>query len=190
MNRPREPLVVTGGIGSGKSMVLSYLKGFGWTVIDADAVARTAVDSMVNAVVDLWPEAVSGAVIDRPMLARLVFAHSDELKKLERLVYPSVAAELSAWSRSAPFPAAVEISSPTYPVGAGSKLMVVDANDGLRRSRAVGRGMDPEDFERRVRLQPPRTGWLGRATFVVDNGGDSDRTEQAVKEFDRWWREQ
>src|SRR5438128_3924229 len=87
---------LTGGIGAGKSTVARMLAGRGAVVIDADDLARRAIDPGTpgfDAVVKAFgPEALtSDGEIDRNRLAALVFADEEARRKLEAIVHPEVA---------------------------------------------------------------------------------------------------
>jgi dephospho-CoA kinase len=85
---------LTGGIGSGKSLVASQLAALGCAVIDADEIAAQALEDphVVREVLEKWGEAVRGpdGRIDRQALARIVFDDPDELARLEELIHPMV----------------------------------------------------------------------------------------------------
>lgn len=61
---------------------------------------------------------------------------------------------------------------------------MVDCPVDLRRVRAIGRGVDAEDFDRRAANQPGDEYLRAHATTIIDNaGGPSDLSEQ----IDAWW---
>jgi dephospho-CoA kinase len=87
---------LTGGIGAGKSTVARMLAERGAVVIDADELARRAIDTGTpgfDAVVKAFgPEAItSDGEINRNRLAALVFADEEARRKLEAIVHPEVA---------------------------------------------------------------------------------------------------
>jgi dephospho-CoA kinase len=190
MARSDELVVVVGGIGCGKSAVIRAFEIRGWSVIDADAVARRVLDGMAVEVAARWPSAVGSGTIDRAALAESVFSRREELEELERLVYPSVQAELLRWEQASRRPAAVEVSSPRYPIGPRRYQLLVDLPDEVRRVRLIARGMSVDDIERRFRAQPSRGQWLERASAVVDNSRDRRAIEETITVFDRFWRTQ
>jgi dephospho-CoA kinase len=87
---------LTGGIGAGKSSVARMLTDRGAVVVDADDLARRAVDPGTpgfEAVVQAFgPEVVtSSGQLDRTALASLVFADEGARRRLEAIVHPEVA---------------------------------------------------------------------------------------------------
>src|SRR6266516_2489594 len=87
---------LTGGIGSGKSTVAAMLAGRGAVVVDADDLARRAVETETPGF-ELVREAFGDSVIrpdgslDREALAALVFRDADARRRLEAIVHPEVA---------------------------------------------------------------------------------------------------
>src|SRR5256886_9074107 len=84
---------LTGGIGAGKSAVAARLAELGAVVIDADRLAREAVApgspglAEVIAAFGTGVQAPDGS-LDRPPLARLVFADETLRRPLESIVHP------------------------------------------------------------------------------------------------------
>ena len=95
---------LTGGIGSGKSTAAARFAELGALVIDADAIAREVVEPGtpgLSAVVSRFGSEILSpdGSLDRPALARLVFADAEALAALNAIVHPLVAerrAELMA----------------------------------------------------------------------------------------------
>src|SRR3984893_19442914 len=86
---------LTGNIASGKSEVARMLADRGATVIDADLLAREAVDPETQALKDIikrWGKDVlnDDGSLDRAALRRIVFADQSELDALNRIVHPGV----------------------------------------------------------------------------------------------------
>jgi dephospho-CoA kinase len=183
-----ELLVVTGGIGTGKSTVTAILARLGWSVIDADDLARSILEACSEAVSHRWPWVVKDSVIDRSALARVVFSDPQELEALESIIHPSLASRLDKWAEITSEPAAVEVSSPSFLQRTANQRLVVDSPDDVRRSRALTRGMDADDLDRRISVQPTRRGWLQLATYVIENRDDMFATEVSLRVFDLWWR--
>jgi len=89
---------LTGGIASGKSTVAAYLAELGASVLDADELARAAMDpggAAHDGVMRRFGPGIVGAdgAIDRRRLAVLVFADRAELAALNAIVHPAVREE-------------------------------------------------------------------------------------------------
>jgi dephospho-CoA kinase len=86
---------LTGGIASGKSTVARLLAARGAVVLDADELARRAVDpgtpGLAKVIERFGPAVLAGdGSLDRRMLSALVFADPKARKDLEAIVHPEV----------------------------------------------------------------------------------------------------
>lgn len=94
---------ITGGIGSGKSVVSEMLRVMGYPVYDCDSKAK----AIMNADQDikaLIAEKISPDVIDsegninRPRLSEIVFADPEKLAMLNTIVHGAVRDDLRQWA--------------------------------------------------------------------------------------------
>ncbi len=86
---------LTGNIGSGKSTVAQLLSEHGATIIDADVLARRAVEpgtAAHRAIVERWGTSIQSAdgSLDRAALRRIVFSEPTQLEQLNAIVHPEV----------------------------------------------------------------------------------------------------
>ena len=86
---------LTGNIGSGKSTVAQLLSERGATIIDADVLARRAVEvgtTAYRAIAERWGTSIlaSDGSIDRAALRRIVFSDPAQLEQLNAIVHPEV----------------------------------------------------------------------------------------------------
>ena len=110
---------LTGNIGSGKSTVAQLLSERGATIIDADVLARRAIEVGTEghrAIVARWGTSILGAdgTIDRTALRRIVFSNPQQLEQLNIIVHPEVERMRSCRSVSS-FSAATTVSPSTQP---------------------------------------------------------------------------
>lgn len=142
-------ILLTGGIGSGKSVVADYLRGKGYPVYDSDSRAKGLYDtsaSLLSAVSREFGEDIIGpdGHLDRKVLAAKVFADHDALARLNALVHPAVLEDFLAWRRQQE---GVELVFMESAIALGIKMfrdvmdatMLVDAPLELRVSRACER---------------------------------------------------
>lgn len=189
----------TGGIGSGKSSFVALLAARGAVVVDADAIARHALDPGTpghGAVVRRFGDAVlaGDGTVDRGALARVVFGDPAARAALEAIVHPvvrrEVAAELEA-RRGSDEVVVVELPLLVETGGRDAYgldgVIVVDAPVDLALDRLVRlRGLEPEDAHRRVAAQIDPGERLRAADFVVVNVGTTDELAQMADEAWRW----
>src|SRR6056297_3277428 len=91
---------VTGGIGSGKTLVCKIFANLDIPVFDADKVAKECYgfSSVKTRVIKLLGKDVyDGNNLNRQKLARIVFRESKLLKELEQIIHPCVKKEFMTW---------------------------------------------------------------------------------------------
>jgi dephospho-CoA kinase len=186
-------IAITGGAGSGKSTVARMFQELGAEVLDADAFAREAVAVGAPA----WQELRRlygndyfnpDGTLNRSRLAQRVFNDPAERRRLEALVHPLVVQEIMA--RAAALEGRgvqlVMVEVPLlYETGreAGfDRVIVVSAPEAKRIRRLRERDRRGEAEIRGIlQAQWPLEDKVARADYVVDNGGELDRTRQQVK---------
>lgn len=158
-------LLITGGIGSGKSLVCRVLAEQGIPVYDSDSMARSLYDrdpELSAAVVATMGEDVldGDGRIDRKALAALVFSDKEKLARLEALVHPAVYRDFDAFrkehqgSQFVVFESAIVLQR-GLPEGLADKIVYVEAPLDLRVARASQRdGRSVEETMKRVAAQP------------------------------------
>ncbi|MEM6459779.1 MAG: dephospho-CoA kinase [Planctomycetota bacterium] len=173
-----------GGPGSGKSFVAAAMADHGAAVIDADALARAALDrpEVRDTLAAWWGPGVVGGDgrVDRAAVAKRVFDDPTELARLESLVHPVVnrrRGELRERYRADPAVRAVVEDCPLLLErgleGDCDVLVFVDTPDAVRRRRvADARGWTAGDLAAREKHQWPLDTKRGRADYVLDGGGE------------------
>lgn len=189
-----ERLLLCGGIGAGKSSVAAALAGHGARVIHADGIGHSVLEPEGEAFADVarrWPQVVSDGRIDRAALAAVVFSDPAQLAELEAITHPAIVARIGAMVAEATEElVAVEVPLMRDFMGRGWRRVVVHAPAGVRRQRLLDRGMDPDDVDARMSVQPDDADWLAWAEFVVDNSGPAERLDAEIDRLLRWLRAQ
>lgn len=95
-------IAITGGIGSGKSVISDILRAMGHKVYDCDTRAKALMDtdeSIKDDLINLISiDAVrSDRTIDRKLLSEIVFNNPDALSRLNSIVHKAVRADLRRW---------------------------------------------------------------------------------------------
>lgn len=96
-------VAITGGIGSGKSVVSRILEIQGYPVYDCDSGAKLLMvkkDCLDDIAAAFGEEAVKDGRINSPYIASIVFNDVRKLKELNAIVHPRVAADLKSWAQS------------------------------------------------------------------------------------------
>lgn len=189
---------VTGGIGTGKSTLARILGESGATVIDADAIGRTALEPgrpAWHSVVDQFGDdiLVAGSMeIDRKRLARIVFSAPERLAALNAIVHPVIFDGIADTLEMLRLTDEIVVIDAALIVGTALEkavdvLVVVDARDDVRKRRlALERGMSMTEIESRIEAQLPRARLLESADVVVVNDGS---VEHLRREAARIWEE-
>lgn len=189
---------LTGGIGSGKTTVSALLAERGAVVVDADVLAREALEPGRPAWAAVRRRFGEGVVqadghIDRAALATVVFADEQARADLNAIVHPEVGKRmldrLAAESGTdhavvLDIPLLAEAGRGRYPLAG---VLVVDCPIGLAVDRLVtARGMAREDAEQRVAAQVTREERLKLADFVIMNMGTLEELGAMVDNAWRW----
>ena len=190
-------VILTGGMGSGKSAVCAFLKAHGVPVYDSDSRTKSLYDrdpalvDSLEAALGTGLRAADGR-LDRAKLASLIFGDPERKAVVESIVHPAVLADFLRWKRwhrpkgwtYGPVPfvvleSAIILSCPVFD-GVGDRTVLVDASEEVRLARAVARdGSDPETALRRIRQQRFD---LSRVDAVLSNDG---ALEDLAAETDR-----
>lgn len=182
-------MLLSGGIGAGKSTVGALLAARGADVISADRLGHALLEpgsDVHEQVADRWPQVVGDDDrIDRGALAGIVFGDPGELAALEDMTHPAIraAARAAAESSSAEV-VVVEVPLPGEFLGPGWVRVVVHADAAVRRQRLRAAGWSETDISGRMAAQPTDDEWRDQADYVLDNGGDEATLRPAV---DRLW---
>lgn len=184
---------LTGTLGAGKSTVGRLFERWGAFRVDADRLAREAVEPGSGALERIrrtWGDRVLDAegVLDRGALRRLVTRDPEARRRLERIVHPEVA-RLRAERRREAEDRGVEVFVEEVPllfeVGLEEefdRVVVVDAPEETRRRRVSrGREIDAAEFEAMDAAQMTGAEKRARADHVIWNDGDRASLERKAR---------
>lgn len=177
---------VTGGIGSGKSLVCGILEAMGLPVYDMDSKAKRLYDSdpelkasMIRLIgEDIYTSSPDGR-LNRAMLSGLIFGNAKLLAEVNRLVHPAVRRDLAQWlgeeQGSGRERVAVESALLLASEGLAQMVnhrLVVSAPEPLRLERAMRRdGASAEAIRLRMSKQMPEAEMIALADSVIYNDG-------------------
>ena len=93
---------LTGGIGSGKTMVAAIFKTLGVPVFDADTEAKKLMESnaaLQSAIQQTFgAETYTDGKLNRQYLSKIVFSNAFQLEKLNAMVHPIVVEAADSWA--------------------------------------------------------------------------------------------
>jgi len=171
---------ITGGIGSGKSIISTIFKTLGIPVYDSDSHARSLMteDALLVDLIkkEFGEEAytINGS-LNRAFISSQTFGKKERLEKLNNLVHPRVGADYANWSDLyKTFPYVLREAALMYESMAHltvDKMIMVSAPEQLRIKRILLR--DPhrniDQIKAIISSQWPEEEKLRRADFVIYN---------------------
>jgi dephospho-CoA kinase len=184
---------LTGGIGTGKSEVARVLQGLGAALISADQVGHEAYKPHS----EIWQEVVKAfgeeilqpnGEIDRKKLGSIVFAHPQELARLNQIMHPLMA-DMVAWRieqlRKDGVPVVVVEAALLFEAGWDSLVDEVWTTNStietvINRLQARN-GFSEEEIRKRINSQMPTRERLARSDVIIENSRDVASLERTVR---------
>ena len=176
------PLIVgiTGGIGSGKSLVCSIFRVIGVPVFEADQIAKdlyhTNAELKEKLILMFGREIYSnGNSLNRKLLSSIIFSDSESLRKVNNLIHPLVREVFMNWIQRQNgcyvlHEAAILFESGHYK--ALDKIILVTAPADIRIKRVMERdGIPREDVLARMAHQWEEEKKIHLADFIIRNDG-------------------
>lgn len=188
---------ITGGIGTGKSTVLTLLKQeYSAYIVEADKLAHKLMlpgGTAYEQIVDTFGADILNAegVIDRNRLGAIVFKNPDALGKLNEVVHPAVKKyilqdiELKKKEGSAQYyviEAALLIEDGYKMICDELWYIYVEKEERIRRLLAA-RGGNREKWEQIIGNQSSENYYHTNCDYVIDNGKSFEHTANIVKEL-------
>ncbi len=173
---------LTGGIGSGKSLAAEYFADLGALVIDADQLARAAIErgsKGFDKVVALFGDSIlKNGEIDRRALGELVFRDPTKKAALEAIIHPWVRSEFEAAVLSLSGNQTLVYEIPLlFETGGADRfdtVITVEAAMDKRIERLREKGLHPSEIQARIAAQASREERVSIADFVIENSGSKD----------------
>lgn len=187
-------VALTGGIGSGKSLAAQYFSELGARVVDADQLARVAIErgseGFDEVALRFGEQIMRNGDIDRKALGEIIFADPKAKSDLEEIIHPRVR-ELFAEVVADLKPDEVLIYEIPLLIETGAAenfdlIITIEADLEARKERLRKRGMFISEIEKRIAQQASREDREAIADFVLINDGDEDALLRAVENL---WEE-
>jgi dephospho-CoA kinase len=182
---------LTGGIATGKSYCLARFAALGVPTIDADRLARLAVapgSHGLAAVVERFGSAIVRAdgTLDRPGLARIIFADRAARADLEAIVHPEVYRRIREWFAQQSLAAPLAIADIPLLFETGHEhdfdaVIVAACAPAEQLRRLVERDrLSEEDARARLAAQSPIEEKARRADYVIRTDGGFSETDAEI----------
>ncbi len=180
---------LTGGIGCGKSLVAQFFAELGALVIDADQLARAAIErgsaGFDEVIATFGDSILLNGDIDRKVLAELIFKDSSAKLKLEKIIHPFVREEFEEAVVSLKndetliyeIPLLIETNSQKR----FDKVITVESEYEKRVERLRARGLHLSEIDLRIASQATREQREEVADFLIENNGTQDELLRQVE---------
>lgn len=169
---------LTGGIGSGKTMVANYIKSLGIPVYIADDEAKElmANDKVVKAIITAFGKIVTddNGIFNREKLAKLVFDNPEKLKKLNSIVHPLVKMHFDIWvEKHNNFPFVIKEAAILFESGNDkycNTIITVTSDLETRLKRVIERDKtNRESVLKRMTNQWAENQKIAKSDYVIQN---------------------
>ena len=192
-------IVLTGGIGSGKSQVCRILsEDYGFHVYEADARVKELYNthpellSRIEVAIGASFRNAEGDFVPSS-LAQVIFCDANALKTVESLVFPVLIDDFNTWMSGITddlpviFESATVLEKPQFS-GFGDLIVLVNAPYSIRLARAGVRDGDSAKVESRMGFQKLMNRLSEgesdpRIDYVIDNSGSIDELKAKIKDF-------
>jgi dephospho-CoA kinase len=182
-------VALTGGIGAGKSTVAQNFAELGALVVDADQLARMAIergtDGFAEVLLRFGDEIILNGDIDRKKLAEIVFSDEGARKDLEKIIHPRVQATFAEVIEDLEHDDILIYEIPLLAeTDAAEKfdyIITVEADVELRKARLLKRGLYISQIEKRIAAQATQESREAIADSVIRNDGDEDSLLRQVE---------
>ncbi|RYD99416.1 MAG: dephospho-CoA kinase [Sphingobacteriales bacterium] len=179
---------ITGGIGSGKSVVTRIFKTLGIPTLDADSFAK---DLMANnaevqeqLTANFGPSIFKAGKLDRQVLSKMVFNDKAMLAQLNGIVHPAVKKYGNQWMEAQKAAYVVKEAALFFESGSDKDMDImigVSAPESLRLGRAMQRDNASEtDIRKRMGSQMEEAEKMERCDYIVFNDERHSLIEQIV----------
>lgn len=153
---------ITGGIGSGKSLICQLFKLIGAPVFEADLWAKELVNShkkIKTGLIDWYGHDIytQNGTIDRKKLAGIIFTNETALQKVNNLIHPVVREEFQNWADKQTSPYVIHEAAILFESGFYKMMdytILITAPESMRIDRVTKRdGATVEAVKERINKQ-------------------------------------
>jgi dephospho-CoA kinase len=180
---------LTGGIGSGKSLAAQFFAELGALVIDADQLARDAIergsDGFDQLIATFGDSILNNGLVDRRALGELVFRDADAKRKLEGIIHPIVRQEfeeaVASLEKNQVLIYEIPLLFETKAMERFDYIVTVESDLQLRKERLLKKGLRISEIESRIAAQASREERTSIADQVFENNGSEDELLRSVE---------
>ncbi|MDE6035190.1 MAG: dephospho-CoA kinase [Ruminococcus sp.] len=183
---------LTGQTGAGKSTISAIFREKGYSIIDADMIARQVMEKGKPCLAEII-RTFGGNIIDdngnlyRKKLAEIVFSDKENLEKLNSITYPYIITEISdnidsLVSQDNKF---ILLDAPTLFESNADRLcdviVSVLAEPEIRKKRIISRdNLTPEQAQKRMNSQHNDGFFIENSDYIINNNDLPDKLGEKV----------
>ena len=189
---------LTGGIGSGKSMVAKFIEEMGFPVYYSDVRAKEIVNDdelLKKGIIELLGEKAydENGFYDRKYVAEIVFNDEELLQKLNGMIHPAVKYDFEKWVGNQTTEFVFKETALLFELKLNEscfKSVLVTADDNLRLKRVMDRDRKTyREVENVMNKQMPEKDKIKIADFVIFNNDGMDElqaeTENVIRQIEK-----
>ncbi len=179
----KNAIVLTGGIGTGKSTVATLLKLYGYKIIDADEISKKVFEKKKEKIKEIF------GTTDRKELRKIVFNDKEKLKILESLILPEVKKEVLNKAKelekdNVPYFVDLPLFFEKQNYDEFDKVLVVYAPKEIQIQRVIKRdNVDKEGVKAILNNQLDIEKKKNKANFIIDNSKDLKNLQKEIETF-------
>lgn len=171
---------ITGGIGSGKSMVAKVLQLMGYPVYSSDQRAKEIMHEdqlLIAGLKELFgEEAYLDSNLNRPYIAAQIFKDASKRTAMNNLVHPAVRKDFQNWVSRQKSPVLFQESALLFETGnykSFDAVILVSAPEKVRMQRVKERDqLTDEQVQSRFNAQMPEEEKMKLTNLVIHNDGN------------------
>ena len=182
---------LTGGIGSGKTLISEKLKQKGISVLNTDILARETMESNVLIITSVkkafGEESYINNKLNRKYISNIVFNDSKQLDLLNKITHPIIRQEIIKWidSQTTKFcvvESAIMFNSDLHTIF--DKIICVVAADETRIERVIKRdNCTKEEALSRMNKQISQNEMIGKCSFYITNDSNSLNIDSQINKI-------
>lgn len=184
---------LTGGLGSGKSLVAKFFYEQGANILDADNIAKSLIKVKPELIEKIKLEFGDDCYIEgnlqKAVLAERAFNSPESIEKLNSISHPALKDHLKKYVKAFEAIPGVLIVEAAVLLEAGfedlfDKIILVTADEDIRFKRAFARGnMFEKSIRERMALQMPEEEKRKLVDLVIENNGEKEQLKKKCIEI-------
>ena len=179
---------ITGGIGSGKSVVSKIIESLGYPVFNSDQVSKDLVNThpeIKAGLIALFGEEIyTKDGLNKSLLAKIIFSDDDARTKVNTLIHPRVREAFADFAENASSSMLFNEAAILFETGANEQMdqmILVTAPEALRIKRVMSRdGVSEDEVKGRINKQWSDDKKIDLADFVLINDEKEPLLKQVV----------